>query len=177
MYVCKGRVHKKNRKKTDKCQFLCMYVGRKSEMSVFFVIFPAEVIYRQFQWSLRKKNRKMSVFMEYVCMYVVSFFCFFCAPFPRPKLTFVSFFCFFLRTLHLFSSTVKLRVPPLLYFSNIANCISAKLRTVFLTTNTYISAWVTRPERPKGAKDEVKDARRAQSRPEGPPTRRGPMGA
>ena len=31
-------------------------------------------------------------------------------------------------------------------------------------------AWVTRPERPKGAKDEVK-------RPEGPPTRsRGPEG-
>ena len=31
--------------------------------------------------------------------------------------------------------------------------------------------WVTRPERPKGAKDEVKQARRAKSRPEGPPTR------
>ena len=29
------------------------------------------------------------------------------------------------------------------------------------------SSWVTRPERPKGAKDEVKEARRARSRPEG----------
>ena len=39
------------------------------------------------------------------------------------------------------------------------------------------SAWVTRHERPKGAKDEVKDAQRAKSRPEGLPTRsRGPTG-
>ena len=30
------------------------------------------------------------------------------------------------------------------------------------------AAWVTRPERPKGAKDDVKQARRAQSRPGGP---------
>ena len=38
-------------------------------------------------------------------------------------------------------------------------------------------AWVTRPERPKGAKDEVKQARRAQSRPEGPlPRSRAPEG-
>ena len=38
-------------------------------------------------------------------------------------------------------------------------------------------AWVTRPERPKGAKDDVKQARRAQSRPEGPQARsRGPEG-
>ena len=38
-------------------------------------------------------------------------------------------------------------------------------------------AWVTRPERPKGAKDEVKQARRAQSRPKGPQARsRGPTG-
>ena len=35
-------------------------------------------------------------------------------------------------------------------------------------------AWVARPERPKGAKDEVKQA---QSRPEGPQARsRGPEG-
>ena len=41
----------------------------------------------------------------------------------------------------------------------------------------YISAWVTRSERPKGAKDEVKDARRAKSRPEGLPTKsQGPTG-
>ena len=32
--------------------------------------------------------------------------------------------------------------------------------------------WVTRPERPKGAKDKVKQAQRAQSRPEGPHPRR-----
>ena len=29
-------------------------------------------------------------------------------------------------------------------------------------------AWVTRPQRPKGVKDVIKQARRAQSRPEGP---------
>ena len=29
------------------------------------------------------------------------------------------------------------------------------------------SAWVTRPERPKGGKDEVKEARGAKRRPEG----------
>ena len=32
-------------------------------------------------------------------------------------------------------------------------------------------AWVTRPERPKGVKDVIKQARRAQSRPEGPQPR------
>merc|ERR550532_503239 len=38
-------------------------------------------------------------------------------------------------------------------------------------------AWVTRPERPKGVKDVIKQARRAQSRPEGPqPRSRGPEG-
>ena len=31
-----------------------------------------------------------------------------------------------------------------------------------------IVAWVTRPERPKGVKDEVKQARRAKSGPAGP---------
>ena len=36
------------------------------------------------------------------------------------------------------------------------------------------SAWVTRPERPKGVKDVIKQARRAQSRPEGP--KAGPKG-
>ena len=62
-----------------------MYVGWKSEMSVFFCFFfPTEVIYRLFQWSLRKKQKNVSFYG--VCMYV------------RPKLTFVSFFCFFLST-------------------------------------------------------------------------------
>ena len=38
-------------------------------------------------------------------------------------------------------------------------------------------AWVTWPERPKNMKYEVKQARRAQSRPEGPPPRSwGPEG-
>ena len=37
--------------------------------------------------------------------------------------------------------------------------------------------WVTRPERPKGVKDVIKQARRAKSRPEGPQARsRGPEG-
>ena len=41
----------------------------------------------------------------------------------------------------------------------------------------WMEAWVTRPERPKGAKDEVKQARRAKSRSEGPPARsRAPEG-
>ena len=41
----------------------------------------------------------------------------------------------------------------------------------------WMEAWVTRPERPKGVKDEVKQARRAKSRPEGPPARsRAPEG-
>ena len=41
----------------------------------------------------------------------------------------------------------------------------------------WMGAWVTRPERPKGVKAEVKQARRAQSRPEGPPARsRAPEG-
>ena len=39
------------------------------------------------------------------------------------------------------------------------------------TSIMYISTWVTRPEHPKGAKGEVKEARRAKSRPEGPQTR------
>ena len=34
-----------------------------------------------------------------------------------------------------------------------------------------MEAWVTRPERPKGVKDEAKQARTAKSRPEGPPAR------
>ena len=41
----------------------------------------------------------------------------------------------------------------------------------------WMEAWVTRPERPKGVKDEVKQARRAKSRPELPPARsRAPEG-
>ena len=41
----------------------------------------------------------------------------------------------------------------------------------------HLTRTVTRPERPKGAKDEVKQARRAQSRPIGPQTRSwGPEG-
>ena len=66
--LTKGKVHKKTEIKLTNVSLVCMYVGRKSEMSVFFCFFPTEVIYRLFQWSLRKKNRKMSVFMEYVCM-------------------------------------------------------------------------------------------------------------
>ena len=43
--------------------------------------------------------------------------------------------------------SVTLRVPPLAH----AHHVHAH----------HIIAWVTRPERPKGAKDEVKEARRA----------------
>jgi len=47
----------------------------------------------------------------------------------------------------------------------------------FLRVRKCNGAWVTRPERPKGAKDEVKEARRAKRRPEGPQTRSwGPEG-
>ena len=41
----------------------------------------------------------------------------------------------------------------------------------------WMEAWVTRPERQKGVKDKVKQARRAKSWPEGPPARsRAPEG-
>ena len=53
----------------------------KVKCQFFSVFFPTEVIYRLFQWSLRKKTEKC---FYVVCMYV------------RPKLTFVSFFCFFM---------------------------------------------------------------------------------
>ena len=47
--------------------------------------------------------------------------------------------------------------------------------TIFLQmrarSKMTIIVWVTQPERPKGAKDEVKQARRAQSQPEGPQAR------
>ena len=47
----------------------------------------------------------------------------------------------------------------------------------FLRVRKCNGAGVTRPERPKGAKDEVKEARRAKRRPEGPQTRSwGPEG-
>ena len=36
----KGRVHKKNRKKLTNVSLVCMYVGRKSEMSLFLFFFP-----------------------------------------------------------------------------------------------------------------------------------------
>merc|ERR1712037_737759 len=49
--------------------------------------------------------------------------------------------------------------------------------TCIMNTIMDTAAWVTRPERPKGGKDEVKQARRAQSRPEGPQARsRAPEG-
>ena len=46
--------------------------------------------------------------------------------------------------------------------------------TTIRITDTCImdtSEWVTQPERPKGVKDEVKQAQRAQSQPKGPPAR------
>ena len=58
-----GRVRGKKQKKLTNVSFVCMSVGRKSEMLVFSVFFQTEVIHRLFQWSLWKKNRKMLVFM------------------------------------------------------------------------------------------------------------------
>ena len=54
-----------------------------------------------------------------------------------------------------------------------------KIAITFSNTlsNHCTVAWVTRPEHPKGVKDEVKQARRAQSRPEWPQARsRAPEG-
>ena len=59
----------KNRKKTDKCQF-SMYVCRpeKWNVSFFLFFFPTEVIYRLFQWSLRKKTETCQfLWSMYVC--------------------------------------------------------------------------------------------------------------
>ena len=80
MKYCLGNGAQKTEKKLTNVSLVCMYVGRKSEMSGFFCFFfPTEVIYGLFQWSLRKKN----VSFYGVCMHV------------RPKLTFVSFFLVF----------------------------------------------------------------------------------
>ena len=50
-------------------------------------------------------------------------------------------------------------------------------KTCYGVSLWWMEAWVTRPERPKGVKDEVKQARGAKSRPEGPPARsRAPEG-
>ena len=38
----KGKVDKKNRKKLTNVSLVCMYVGRKSEMSVFFLFFSQQ---------------------------------------------------------------------------------------------------------------------------------------
>ena len=66
-----------------------LYVGRKSEMSVFsvfFLPFPTEVIYRLFQWSLRKKTEKCQFLCSmYVCKAktdICQFFLFFLSTFP-----------------------------------------------------------------------------------------------
>ena len=49
---------KKNRKKLTNVSLVCMYVGRKSEMLVFFCFFPTVVIFQLFQWSNGKKTEK-----------------------------------------------------------------------------------------------------------------------
>ena len=89
---------KKNRKKLTNVSLVCMYVGRKSEMSVFFsVFFPTEVIYRLFQWSLRKKTEKCQfLWSMYVCKAktdICQFFSvFFYAPFPKGACKKTTFF-------------------------------------------------------------------------------------
>ena len=54
---------------------------------------------------------------------------------------------------------------------NVYRTWSTAFHTMINSWDKFIYlTWVTRSERPKGAKDEVKQARRAKSRPEGPPT-------
>ena len=55
---------KKNRKKKlTNVSLVCMYVGRKSEMSVFFCFFPNRSNLSTISMVAWEKNRKMSVFM------------------------------------------------------------------------------------------------------------------
>ena len=58
----------KNRKKLTNVSLVCMYVDRKSEMSVFFCFFSNRSNLSTISMVALEKNRKMSVFMEYVCM-------------------------------------------------------------------------------------------------------------
>ena len=54
---------------------------------------------------------------------------------------------------------------------------SADVKTTKFSSAFYLYAWATRPERPKGVRDEVKQNQRVQSRPKGPPARsRSPEG-
>ena len=62
-----GEGAKKTKKLTNVSLYVCMS-AENSKMLFFLCFFPTVVIYRLFQWSLRKKNIKMLVFMEYVCM-------------------------------------------------------------------------------------------------------------
>ena len=71
MYVCKLTF----------VSFVCMYVGRKSEMLVIISVFFNSSFDRQFSTVARK-----NVSFYGVCIYV------------RPKLTFLNFFLFFLCT-------------------------------------------------------------------------------
>ena len=78
LYFCyKGKVDKK---KLTNVSLVCMYVGRKSEMSVFvFCFFPSRSNLSTISMvALEKKQKNVSFYG--VCMYV------------RPKQTFVSFF-------------------------------------------------------------------------------------
>ena len=61
--------------------YVCMYVGRNSEILLFSSVFPPTVVLTDnFPRSQEKKQKNVSFYG--VCMYV------------RPKLTFVSFFLF-----------------------------------------------------------------------------------
>ena len=72
---------KKTEKKLTNVCFVCMYVGRKSEMLFFSSVFaPTVVLIDKFPRPQGKKQKNVSFYG--VCVYV------------RPKLTFV-FLCFF----------------------------------------------------------------------------------
>ena len=57
---------KKKEKKLTNVSLVCMYVGRKSEMSVFFLFFPNRSNLSTISNGRLGKNRKMSVCIEYV---------------------------------------------------------------------------------------------------------------
>ena len=98
----------------------------KVKCQFFSVFFPTEVIYRLFQWSLRKKKQKNVSFYG-VCMYV------------RPKLTFVSFF------VHLpLSYSSKNVIQSKVLMSTIDMPLGSHLYSIFpdmKTAEGFLSLW------------------------------------
>ena len=67
-------------------------------------------------------------------------------------------------------SSVTFFTPSEITAPKVSGC-SQTVAVSWLNQSSLVVVWVTRPERPKGVKDEVKQARRAKSRPEGLPSR------